>query len=123
MIPNTVTAAIVITSICLYLLMGSGSKRSAEGFITSWVYFVGVLVGLLGAYPPHTFTRTASATHPHLFGRKSAIGWQIDPPGPAIARNDGGSCPPDTKKAEIRYLLPLVTPVTISVTMLRTVTI
>ena len=65
---------------------------------------LGVLLGVLVAYPPHTLSRSASAMHPHPIGRKPAIGWQIDPPAPAIARNDGGSCPPDTKKAETEVL-------------------
>jgi hypothetical protein len=61
---------------------------------------VAVMLAVMGASPPHTLTRSASATHPHPIGRKPAIGWQITPPAPAIARNDGGSCHPHTKKAE-----------------------
>ena len=61
---------------------------------------VAVLVAVMGASPPHTLPRSASAMHPRPIGRKPAICWQIDPPAPAIARNDGGSCHPHTKKAE-----------------------
>ena len=75
------------------------------------VLVVGVVVAVRGAYPPHTLARTASAPTQvrgkaqsrHGVGKYSltwAIGQRIDPPAPAIARNDGGSCHPHTKKAE-----------------------